>query len=279
MTKLTCHVLRCATTIAALLCVTTQAGADTITSVTVQGTITSVDNLQGLLPQEFQSIAVGDSFSVNYLFQNVVPDSNPLPAAGSYLGETIYSMSVTVGSQTFSIPVGTGGGTDDMGLFVLDDFTQSGTLVDQLAYQRVGCNVFDVTFMDCYSGLLLLRETGLSPTALSSTDPVPAPLNFLDFSSRRFEFRAAALYGSLDSGASARDGFVGTIDNVSIEAAPVPEPGTFLIVALGLAGLGARSYRRRSHTAVDRTHGCPSTSEFFSDARGCPRAAEANPLP
>jgi hypothetical protein len=38
-----------------------------------------------------------------------------------------------------------------------------------------------------------------------------------------------------------------TIDNIRIDqAAPVPEPSTFLLMVIGLAGLGLKSYRRKN---------------------------------
>ena len=104
----------------------------------VKGVVDSFDAGNGLLPWTSSDIAVGSQFSVLYEYDDAFPDSNANPNIGTYQ-ESIISMVVTIGAQSFALPLGTGGGAGDQAHTVANDVLQGGNYVDQLAYTRVGC--------------------------------------------------------------------------------------------------------------------------------------------
>jgi hypothetical protein len=69
--------------------------------------------------------------------------------------------------------------------------------------------------------------------------PVGATAAFLEFSQA---------IGPIGTGPAGEDWFAGKvlIDNVNLEVTPIPEPSTYALMLLGLAGVGAIARRRRS---------------------------------
>lgn len=187
---------------------------------------------------------MGSQFSVLYEDDDAFPVSNANPNIGTNQ-DSIISMVVTIGAQSFALPLGTGGGAGDQAHTVANDVLQVGNYVDQLAYTRVGCVNFatDGLSNPCYRGVVFLRESSTAPSSiLSSNAKVDFPSMFSTFSSREFRFSAAGLYSELNSAPSVRDGFVGIITSI----APVPLPAAAWLLLSGLGGLGLLGRRRRS---------------------------------
>lgn len=210
----------------------------------VKGVVDSFDAGNVLLPWTSSDIAVGSQFSVLYEYDDAFPDSNANTNIGTYQ-ESIISMVVTIGPQSFALPLGTGGGAGDQAHTVANDVLQGSNYVDQLAYTRVGCVNFapDGLSNSCYRGVVLLREASILPSSILSSDArVDFPSMFSSFSTREFRFSAADIYTTLDGSASVRDGFVGTITSVS----PVPLPATVWLLLSGLGGLSLLGRRRGS---------------------------------
>lgn len=213
----------------------------------VKGILDSFDASNGLLPWTSSDIAVGSQFSMLYEYQDAFPDSDyiaPNPNIGTY-PVSIISMVVTIGAQSFALPLGDGGGAGDQAHTVANDVLQGGNYVDQLAYTRVGCVNFATGGFSnpCYRGVVFLREASTGPSSILSSDArVDFPSMFSLFTTHQFRFSAANYYSQLDSSIGVRDGFVGTIASI----APVPLPAAAWLLLSGLGGLSLLGRRRRA---------------------------------
>ncbi|MEQ1801966.1 MAG: dockerin type I domain-containing protein [Gammaproteobacteria bacterium] len=206
-----------------LLSGTPSAGEAALAVVDVTGTVTSVSSDDGHLPPELSATVTGDAFSVRYIFEDAEGSTSSAPTTVRYFN-AIYRMSVTIGGQTFDIPATTAGNPDDLDHTVFNDHPQSTNFLDQLTYNRVGCNGSG----PCYQGVLILRElAATAPSVLSSTDRVPAPFSFASFTTRDFRFYAAAIAGQLGS-SSVDDRIFGVIEGVVVapdsDADGLPDP-------------------------------------------------------
>jgi len=78
-------------------------------------------------------------------------------------------------------------------------------------------------------------------------DTLPNTLNLLDFSSGIFQYRDTT-WKSYDAGFGLGLEFSGKITGLSMNAAPVPEPATIILLGtglLGMAGVSRRKFRRK----------------------------------
>jgi len=197
-----------------LLGVPAQASAELIT-LRFTGTVTMlpVNPVPG-----FESAAIGNPVAGLILFDTSVPDLQPDPRDGLYEG-SIRRFSMSVGDAALSVtgPIATSAVNDAAGIPPID---------------LVG---FGAANSD---NTIQLLAQFLSQDDVIQGDSIPLdPAVYMRFADRRFRILHVP-----DFDVSPR-GLFGTIDSVSIAAAPVPEPGTLLLAATG-AGLIARMSRR-----------------------------------
>ncbi len=127
---------------------------------TFQGTI---DLVLGTFNPPFDSVAAGDEYTFQFVFESTTPDSEGAPTLGVYL-DPIQSFVITIGGASMT-------DTPDVSYIAVDDETVPG-----LEFYEVGIGV--LTFV--FGG-----QSGL-PTGTLSSDALPTTFELGDLSSFQF---------------------------------------------------------------------------------------------
>lgn len=118
--------------------------------------------------------------------------------------------------------------TDHYSFSIADFGNVAGGLVDFLVFQWNDVNLNSVT----------VRPAG-ARAGQTDSDPTDG-FSFVGLAAGKYDL---AVSGSLDRGQLA-GGYIGAINSTASIAAPVPEPATYAMLMIGLAGVGFASRRR-----------------------------------
>lgn len=172
----------------------------------------------------------GDPITGSYTFESTTPDSAASASEGSYTSpsDAPYSMSATIGENLFST-------TDFLNIGVAN----FGPLGD--FYTVLACSP-DVSCADLEMEIALqnLDGTALSSDALPLTPPALG----------LFEIRNFHVFALLGGSELQIEGTIYTLTCPACIPAPIPEPGTVVLLASGLVLLGF--YTRRATRTLRR---------------------------
>lgn len=159
---------------------------------------------------------LGETIYLTYTFESSTADSNP-SANGDYLG-SITAFEATIGANTYSADTGdiviinNGGNPDQYLVDIPTDLT--GPSVGGIPVMRFNLNFSDFT------------HSVLGSDALPTVQPEPS------------DFSEAAMWLTFDSQNFLSEPELGIImADGTVQAVPVPEPGTLLMLIMGSAGL------------------------------------------
>jgi len=190
---------------------------------TYSGTVNRTDGFSNSAPFE---AFLGETMSLIYTFESFTPDSNR-SVNGAYLG-SITALELTIGPNTYRA---------DTGNIII---TNNGVNPDQYLVDvptgLKGPGVGGISVMDFDLNFSDFTHSVFDGDALPTVQPEPS------------DFSEAALWLTFDNQdfLSFEPEFGIIMADGTVQAAPVPEPGTLLMLAAGSTGLLLYNRRRKS---------------------------------
>jgi hypothetical protein len=168
---------------------------------------------------------LGETMYLTYTFESSAADSNQ-SANGDYLG-SITMFEVTVGANTYSADTGN--------IIIINNDVNPDQYIVDIPNGLKGPGVGGISVMDFDLIFSDFKHSVFDNDALPTVQPEPSDFSqaamWLTFDNLNFFFEP-------EFGVIMADGMV--------QAAPVPEPGTLLMLAVGSAGLIFQNRRRKN---------------------------------